>query len=129
MPCPIQTQMDDMLHRMSSESHPLREEIDRLLVVAARHTAIRLDEGNALMSETTRCLSELRGSHIHMQGELKDLREVVLTKHARELEALKADLADVRAAQSRVKWWASGACAVLIVMSHLNLSALAGLLK
>lgn len=132
-PCPIETQTDDMLHRMASDSPPRREEVERLLIVAARHTAMRLEEGNRIMGDTTRCLQELRGSHVHMQGELKTLREVVMQKHARELETLRGDLNAVRSelheSQARVKYWAAGVCGVLVVLSNINLGKLAELVK
>lgn len=131
--CPIETQTDDMLHRMQSDTPPKREEVERLLVIAARHTAMRLDEGNRIMGEQTKCLGELRGSHVHMQAELKSLKEVVLEKHARELETLRGDLNAVRTelheSQSRLKYWAGGVCAVLVVLSNLNLGKLAELVR
>lgn len=132
-PCPIETQTDDMLHRMQSDTPPKREEVERLLVIAARHTAMRLDEGNRIMVEQTRCLGELRGSHVHMQSELKTLREVVMQKHARELETLRGDLNAVRSelheSQSRLKYYAAGVCGVLVVLSNINLGKLAELVK
>lgn len=131
--CPIETQTDDMLHRMASDAPPKREEVERLLVIAARHTAVALGESNRIAGEQTRCLSELRGSHVHMQGELRDLREVVMQKHARELETLRGDLdavrSELRESQSRLKYWAAGVCVVLVVLSNLNLGKLAELVR
>lgn len=131
--CPIETQTDDMLHRMASDNPPKREEVERLLVIAARHTAMRLEEGNRIMGEQTKCLGELRGSHVHMQGELRELREVVMQKHARELETLRGDLdavrSELRESQARVKYWAAGVCAVLVMLSNINLGKLAELVR
>lgn len=131
--CPIETQSDDMLHRMASDNPPKREEVERLLIVTARHTAISLGEANRIAGEQTKCLSELRGSHVHMQGELRDLREVVMQKHARELETLRGDLdavrSELRESQARVKYWAAGVCAVLVVLSNINLGKLAELVR
>ncbi len=131
--CPIETQTDDMLHRMASDSPPKREEVERLLVIAARHTALRLKDGNRIMGEQTTCLSELRGSHIRMQGELKALSETVMQQHDRELKTLRADLdgvrTELRAAQVRLKYWAAGAAAVIMVLPNLNLGKVAELVK
>lgn len=69
----------------------------------------------------------------HMQGELRDLREVVMQKHARELETLRGDLNAVRSelheSQSRLKYYAAGVCAVLVVLSNINLGKLAELVR
>lgn len=124
---------DDLLHRMDGERPPSVEELDRFHLLNAKAVAMRLEEGTRIMGEQTTCLRELRGSHVHMQGELKDLREIVMTKHARELEELRDDLNAVKVsladAQSRLKWWAAGAAAVLAILSNINLGKLAELVR
>lgn len=133
MACPIQTQMDDVLHRMSSDTPPSRDEIDRLLVIAARHTAMRLDEGAGIMRESVVSLNEQRGALLSMQGELGELRITVMTKHAQEIDALKAGQRALEerleSAKNAVRYWAAGAAAVVLLVSKLNLQALGQLLQ
>lgn len=124
---------DDLLHRLDGDRPPTQEELTRFQLLSCKATSLRLDEGNRIMGEQTKCLGELRGSHVHMQGELRDLREVVMQKHARELETLRGDLnavrSELRESQSRLKYWAAGVCAVLVVLSNINLGKLAELMR